>query len=80
MLVEHHDLEGEFYSPWVSLVEDESPGLVNRLAIQQTMSDGFHVISRCENPVSGSTKFARKTIKVSGPGEHKHHGKKFEQA
>ena len=71
------DLSGEFYTPWVNLVEAEAPGLINRLAIQKTMNGGFHVISRCRQAIPVNTKLARKRIEVSGPGEHEYQGKKY---
>jgi hypothetical protein len=72
------DLEGAAYSSWVSLVEAEAPGLINRLSIQQTQSGGFHVNSRCkEATIPGSQKLASKRIEVDGPGQHEHKGKKY---
>jgi hypothetical protein len=71
------DLGGAFYHPWVNLVEVELPGLINRLAIQQTMNGGFHVLSRCRQQIPGNTELARKKIEVSGQGQHEHQGKKY---
>jgi hypothetical protein len=72
------DLQGAAYPEWVSLVEAEAPGLINRLSIQQTMSGGYHAIARCvETKIPGSQKLARKRVEVSGPGEHEYQGKKY---
>jgi hypothetical protein len=73
------DLSGEFYSPFISLVEDEAPDLINRLPIQQTMSNGSHVLLRCpQTVIPGNKKLARKQIEVPGPGQHEHDGKKYQ--
>lgn len=72
------DLEGMVYPEWVSLVEAEAPGLINRLSIQQTRSGGFHVISRCREIITpGNLKLAHKRIEVDSPGEHENNGKKL---
>ena len=73
-----HDIAGVFYSSWVSLVEGESPGLIHRLPIQQTLNKGFHVIFRCSAITTpGSQKLAYKKVEVSGPGRHEYCGKGY---
>ena len=41
------DLQGEKFEPWRELVEAKAPGLVERLLVQKTQSDGKHVAYRC---------------------------------
>ena len=72
------DLVGEFFTPFASLAEAEAPGLIGRLARQQTQSGGFHLIARCTAAtIPGSRKLAHKRIEVKGAGEHEHCGKRY---
>lgn len=41
------DFQGEKFEPWLELVEAQAPGLVERLLVQKTQSDGKHVAYRC---------------------------------
>ncbi len=61
------DLDGEAFAAWRSAVEDNAPGLVDRLVIESTPSGGMHVVYRCAGPVSGNTKLAQRRIGVDGP-------------
>jgi len=60
------DLGGEAFDAWRASVEDNAPGLVDRLVIESTPSGGKHVVYRCEAPVSGNTKLAQRRIVVDG--------------
>ncbi len=52
------DDSGSQYTPWVELVENQMPGLINRLVIQKTPSGGFHCVYK--PPVSmGNVKLAQ---------------------
>ena len=73
------DIAGAFFSSFVSLVEDESPGLIDRLPRQQTLNKGSHLIFRCPAITTpGSQKLAYKKVEVSGPGRHEYCGKGYD--
>jgi hypothetical protein len=58
------DLGGEAFDAWHAAVEDNAPGLVDRLVIESTPSGGMHVVYRCAEAVSGNTKLAQRRIVV----------------
>ncbi len=58
------DHGGELYERWRELAGTESPGLVDRLAIERSQSGGRHVIYRCVGPVPGNRKLAQRTLVV----------------
>lgn len=45
------------YRAWFALVEQQAPGLVDRLLCEQTPSGGFHLVWRCE-VIAGSQELA----------------------
>lgn len=59
------DLGGEAFDAWRAAVEDNAPGLVDRLVVESTPSGGKHVVYRCAHAVSGNTKLAQRRIVVS---------------
>jgi len=61
------DLGGEAFEPWKQAVNEQMPGRVDRLVIESTPSGGFHVVYRCDEPVSGNTKLASRVIESDGP-------------
>ena len=52
------------YKPWADFVEDNIPGLLDKLVIETTQSGGRHVIYRCETEISGNMKLAQRRIPV----------------
>jgi Bifunctional DNA primase/polymerase, N-terminal len=48
----------ELFAPWCDLVEEQAPGLVQRLPVVKTPSDGRHVFYRCL-VIAGNTKLAQ---------------------
>ena len=58
------DHGGELFERWRELVESESPGLLERLVVECSQSDGRHVAYRCEVPVPGNRKLAQRTMSV----------------
>jgi len=58
------DLGGEAFNAWKQAVSEQSPGLFDRLVIETTPSDGFHVVYRCDEPVSGNMKLASRVIEA----------------
>ncbi len=61
------DLGGEAFEAWELAINEQSPGLLDRLVIETTPSGGFHVVYRCEEPVSGNMKLASRVIDADGP-------------
>ena len=55
------DEKGLAFGPWGDRVkaDDLIPGLYDKLVVEQSPSGGFHVIYRCELPVSGNQKLAK---------------------
>ena len=49
----------ELFTPWCALVEEHCPGLVARLPLVQTPSDGRHVYYRCKI-ITGNLRLARR--------------------
>lgn len=61
------DLWGADFERWKEFVNDLSPGLVDKLIVEKTVSDGFHVYYRCPE-INESKKrevLAYKNIKVA---------------
>ena len=72
------DCRGELIKSFSQQIEEKAPGLLSRLALTQTQSDGFHIPFCCpETETPGNQKLAQRGIKVSGPGPHPYRGKKF---
>lgn len=55
------DEKGLAFGPWGDRVKNDEliPGLYDKLVVEQSPSGGFHVIYRCELPVSGNQKLAK---------------------
>jgi len=53
------DHGGELFAAWSALVEENAPGVLDRLVIEQTPSGGWHAVYRCEAEVSGNLKLAQ---------------------
>ncbi|HEY1065272.1 MAG TPA: bifunctional DNA primase/polymerase, partial [Pirellulales bacterium] len=56
------DLEGELFERWRELVDEEYPGLFDRLVVERSQSGGRHVVYRCEATVPGSSKLAQRIL------------------
>lgn len=54
------DAGGALFSAWSELVQDQAPGLFDRLVIERTQSDGIHVWYRCAEAVCGNLKLAQR--------------------
>ncbi len=61
------DLGGEAFDAWKQAVNEQMPGLLDRLVIETTPSGGFHVVYRCDGAVSGNMKLASRVIETDGP-------------
>jgi len=48
------DLAGQAFEPWQALVRETAPTLLDRLVIERSPSGGWHVVYRCQSPVSGN--------------------------
>lgn len=62
------DLEGKLFPAWREAVDIQSPGLVDRLVIEETPSGGRHVVYRCSEPVCGNIKLAH--VVMEAPDEY----------
>jgi hypothetical protein len=71
------DQAGEIYEPFMMAVKTDRPKLFRKLVIERTQSRGYHLIYRCDSPVSGNTKLAERGIRVEIPGEHPYGGKTY---
>ncbi|MEX1232510.1 MAG: bifunctional DNA primase/polymerase [Planctomycetaceae bacterium] len=58
------DHQAELYEPWRALVEAEAPGLIDRLLIERSQSDGRHVVYRCATSIDGNRKLAQRVVLV----------------
>jgi len=57
------DLQGEKFDPWRDLVEAKAPGLVERLLVQKTQSNGKHIGYRCPGAtIPGNSQLALRLI------------------
>lgn len=52
-----YDLTNTLFDRYIQLIDDNCPGLVERLLIQQTVSNGYHMIFKCSQ-VNGNEKYA----------------------
>jgi len=59
------DLLAELFESWKAKVEAAAPGLMDRLFIEKTQSDGRHVAYRCEVEICGNIKLAQRKRPVS---------------
>lgn len=66
------------YELWKGLVQEQKPGLVDRLVVQRTQNGGLHVAYRCPSvDIPGNQKLSVGAIEVHGSGEHFHDGKGY---
>lgn len=56
------DNGGELFERWLDLVDGAAPGLADRLVVERTQSDGFHVIYRADCEITGNKKLAQRTL------------------
>lgn len=56
--------DAQTITPWLTLVEESAPGLVERLPMVSTPTGGLHVYYRCE-VIGWNTKLAERDIKVA---------------
>lgn len=54
------DLQGELFDAWRALVDNEMPGLFDRLVIERSQSGGRHVVYRSEVEIPGNLKLAKR--------------------
>jgi hypothetical protein len=60
------------FPEWRKIVETEAPGLFEKLLLEKTPGEGFHVGYRCpEMQIPGNTKLARRKIGVKEDGKDK---------
>ncbi|MCY3024480.1 MAG: AAA family ATPase, partial [Planctomycetota bacterium] len=71
------DLGGELFTAWYDRVLAADADLIRRLVIEQSPSGGWHVVYRCESPVSGNLKLAQRKQSVDGPDEVTIAGKSY---
>lgn len=71
------DCQGEAYEAWAKLVEAEEPGLLAIVVVEQSQSGGWHVITRCSEPIPGNTKIASKIVIAQAEGEVEYKGKSY---
>ncbi|MBA3845091.1 MAG: AAA family ATPase [Planctomycetes bacterium] len=69
------DGAGALFDAWRLAVDEEAPGLSERLVIERTPSGGQHVIYRCVDPVSGNLKLASRREDTDGPAAVERFGK-----
>ena len=72
------DLAGEVFEPWWNAIQSASPGLLDRLVVEQSPSKGWHVVYRCDKPVSGNLKLAQRKQPVDSPEEVTFFGKPYQ--
>jgi putative DNA primase/helicase len=61
------DCKGVLYDLWKQLVDDQMPGLVDKLVIERSQSDGRHIAYRCPGlTIPGSQKLSQRAIDVTG--------------
>ena len=56
------DNGGELFERWLDLVDEAAPGLADRLVVERTQSDGFHVVYRASCEIPGNKKLAQRTL------------------
>ncbi|HQL76545.1 MAG TPA: DUF3987 domain-containing protein, partial [Phycisphaerae bacterium] len=54
------DAGGELFDRWCAKVRTAAPGLLERLVLSRTQSDGRHAFYCCQAPVSGNLKLAQR--------------------
>jgi len=59
------DYGGELFDPWCDRVNAAAPGLLDRLVIENTQSDGWHANYRCISAVCGSKALAKRRRDVT---------------
>ena len=71
------DFKAALFSAWKDLVEVEAPGLLKRLVIERSQSDGRHGAYRCEVPIPGNLKLAQRIIQAPNDEELVVCGKRY---
>ena len=56
------DARGELFDAWCLKVQAAAPGLLERLVLSRTQSDGRHAFYRCTTAVSGNLKLAQRRV------------------
>jgi hypothetical protein len=56
------DAGGELFDRWCEKVRAAAPGLLERLVLSSTQSDGRHAVYCCRTPVSGNMKLAQRRV------------------
>ncbi|MFB3894534.1 MAG: bifunctional DNA primase/polymerase [Phycisphaerae bacterium] len=56
------DARGELFDRWCAKVRTAAPGLLERLVLSRTQSDGRHAFYRCQTLVSGNLKLAQRKV------------------
>jgi hypothetical protein len=56
------DARGELFDRWCAKVRTAAPGLLERLVLSRTQSDGRHAAYRCIDAVSGNLKLAQRRV------------------
>jgi hypothetical protein len=51
--------EDAIFNQWRAVVEEHTPGLIDRLTLIRTPRGGLHVVYRCSGPVDGNQKLAQ---------------------
>ena len=59
------DYGGELFEPWCDRVNAAAPGLLDRLVVENTQSDGWHAVYRYVSDVCGSKVLARRRRDVT---------------
>ena len=64
------------YQLWRDLVQEQLPGIHEKLVQQTTQNGGTHIAYRCPGvQIPGNKKLSIGAIPVDGPGEYEHGGK-----
>lgn len=71
------DCQAEAYRGWRERVESESPGLTDKLVVEQSQSGGMHVVYRLDGIVPGSMKLAEKVCVAADPDSAVYLGKTY---
>lgn len=72
------DEKARQFQTWKELVQEQSPGLVDRLVQQTTQNGGIHIVYRCPDiQIPGNKKLSTGAVEVDGPGEHQHGNKGY---
>lgn len=66
------------FQTWQELVQEQAPGLVEKLVQQTTQNGGIHIVYRCQEvQIPGNKKLSTGAVQVDGPGEHQHGNKAY---